>query len=82
MKDNNVLVRCEPNDRALIRWAAEGLNLQQSEIIRQGLRIGIPILVKRMKRLTPSSREATNVRAQFKRPVQMSEILKATEDAH
>ena len=76
------MVRCEPEDRSVIRWASKHLQLEQSEVIRQGIRIGVPMLVKRMKRVRPTDRESVQVRAAFKRPVKMAEILKATEEAH
>lgn len=81
-KNDSLLIRCEPADRSLIRWAAANLKLEQSEVIRQGFRIGIPLLVKRMSRLTPTDSQAVAVRKSFKRAVSMADILKATEEAH
>lgn len=82
MKTGNMLIRCEPEDKALVGWAADALQLDQSEVLRQGLRIGIPILVKRLKRMTPYAKEASMLRSEFKQPVTMAGILKATEAAH
>ena len=75
MKSGSMLIRCEPEDKSLVGWAADTLRLEQSEVVRQGLRIGIPLLVKRMKRLTPYSNEASGLRRKFKRPATMAEIL-------
>ena len=82
MKTGSMLIRCDPEDRSLVGWAAEALKLEQSEVVRQGLRIGIPLLVKRMKRLTPHSKEVSKLRRQFGRAVKMADILKATEAGH
>ncbi len=81
-KSDNLLIRCESADKTLIRWAATHLKLEKSEVIRQGIRIGVPLLVQRMKRLTPDDPEALRIRRAFKRPLKMSEILEATEEAH
>ena len=81
-KKDHLLIRLESADRSLIRWAAMHLRLEEPEVIRQGIRIGIPMLVPRMKRLTPGAPEALKIRGAFKRPLTLKEILKVTEEAH
>ena len=77
-----MLIRCDDEDRSTVAWAAEKLKLEQSEVVRQALRIGIPLLVRRMKRLSPHSPEVVAVREACRRPVTIAEILEATEEDH
>jgi hypothetical protein len=51
-EERSLVIRCQSADKSLIQWAAMHLKLEQSEVIRQGIRIGIPMLVNRMRQLT------------------------------
>lgn len=82
MKNKSILVRCKKEDQELIRWGAEQTKLEQSEVVRQGLRLGVPLLVKRIGAVTPHTAKAESLRRAFKRPVKMGEIMKATEQSH
>jgi hypothetical protein len=80
-KNDQLVIRCQSADKSLIQWAAMHLKLEQSEVIRQGIRIGIPMLVHRMRQLTREAPEALKIRGAFKRPLTMKEVHKATEGA-
>ncbi len=82
MKDKQVLVRCEKEDQTLLRWGAQQTKLEQSEVVRQAMRIGIPILVRRMQWTSVRTGELAALRQKFKGVVKMQDILKATEEDH
>lgn len=82
MKDKSFLIRCEEEDQRLIRWGTTHTKLELSEVVRQGLRIGIPMLVRRLKSTNARTGEVAALRKRFKRPMKMAEVLKATEESH
>jgi len=82
MKDKQMLVRCEKEDQSLLRWGAQQTKLEQSEVVRQAMRIGIPILVRRMQGTAVRTGELAAFRQKFKGVVKMKDILKATEEEH